>query len=213
MAGKISSKIKTRAQENTLGAIVTLVVLLVVLLVAVISIKIINGNKGDKGGSKATETVQDEKVFRLSEDAETNSVTVYVERGVTADEKHFSIEMTVSADNRTIRVLKGYQNVEDKSEGLPNNLEAYTAFLKALERYDFTASRKDKSGYGFREACPTQKSYRFILRDQAYEQFNRWYTFCNGTRFGDYGGKVNSVYALFRNQFPNYSEVTSGISI
>jgi hypothetical protein len=211
MAGKISSKIKTRAQENTVGVIAGLVVLLVVLLVAVISLRIISSNKGD-GGDKV-ETAQEIKNFRLSEDAQSNSVTIYVERGVTADENHYSIEMTVSADNRTIRVLKGYQNIEDRSEGLPNNIEAYTTFLKALERYEFTAWREGKSGYGFREACPTQKSYRFILNDQAYEQFNRWYTFCNGTRFGDYGGKVNSVYTLFKNQFPNYSDVTRGVKL
>lgn len=211
MAGKITSKIKTKAQENTVGAIVTLVVLLVVLLVAVISFRIIKSNGKDSGGK--VETTQEDKTIKLSEGAESSSVTVYVEKGVTADEKHFSIEMSVDANNRTIRVLKGYQNVEDKSEGLPNNLEAYSAFLKALERYDFTLSRKDNSGFGFREACPTQKGYRFILKDQAYEQFNRWYTFCNGSRFGDYGGKVNYVYSLFRNQFPNYGEVTNGINL
>lgn len=209
MAGKISSKIKTRAQENTVGVIAGLIILLVILLVAVVSLRIISSNRN--GGEAKVETVEQDKNFRLSEDAESNSVTIYVERGVTADENHYSVEMTVSADNRTIRVLKGYQNIEDRSEGLPNNIEAYTTFLKALERYNFTTWREDNSGYGFREACPTQKSYRFILKDQAYEQFNRWYTFCNGTRFGDYGGKVNSVYTLFKNQFPNYNEVTKGI--
>lgn len=211
MAGKITSKIKTKAQENTVGAIVLLVVVLVVLLVAVISLKIVNGNKGSVNNSNSSETTQRDKKLTLVDSADNSSVTVYVERGVTADEKHFSIEMTVSADNRTIRTLKGYQNIEDKSEGLPNNLEAYTTFLKALERYDFTASREEKSGFGFREACPTQKSYKFKLHNQVGDDFDRWYTFCNGSRFGDYGGKVNSVYALFRNQFPNYSDATRGL--
>lgn len=207
MAGKITSRIKTSTKENTVGVIAAAVILLTILLVGVIAIRISTSNK--KQG--VAEVIEETRPYDLVDNAESNSTTVYVERGVTSDENHYSIEMTVSADNRTIRVLKGYQNVEDKSEGLPNNVEAYRTFLQALERYNFTKWREDKSGYGWREACPTQKGYRFILRDQATEEFNRWYTFCNDTRYGDYGGKVNSVYTLFKNQFPNYSDVTSGI--
>ncbi len=209
MAGKITSKIKSASQENTVGVIAAVIILLIILLVGVIAIKISTGNKK----SNKVETVQESRPYDLVGNAESNSVTVYVERGITADENHYSISMTVSADNRTIRVMKGYQNVEDKSEGLPNNIEAYRTFLQALDRYNFTSWREDKSGYGWREACPAQKGYRFILRDQATEQFNRWYAFCNSVRYGGYGGKVNYVYTLFKNQFPNYGEVTSGITL
>lgn len=209
MAGKVISKIKTSTQENTVGVIAAVVILLTVLLVGVIVIRLSTSHK-KKG---VVTTVQVNKPYDMVGDAESNSVTAYVERGVTSDENHYSVEMTVSADNRTIRVLKGYQNVEDKSEGLPNNIEAYRAFLQALDRYKYTLPREDKSGFGWREACPTQKGYRFMLRDQATEQFNRWYTFCNGVRYGDYGGKVSSVYALFKNQFPNYNDVTNGITL
>lgn len=208
MASKLTSKIKSSTKENTVGVIAAVVILLTILLVGVIAIKISTSNR-----KNVVQTAEEEKPQALVENAESNSVTVYVERGVTADENHYSIAMTVSADNRTIRVLKGYQNVEDKSEGLPNNIEAYTTFLQALERYNFTESREDKSGFGWREACPTQKGYRFILKDQAFEEFNRWYTFCNGVRYGDYGGKVSSVYALFKNQFPNYNDVTGDIPL
>ncbi len=97
MAGKISSKIKTRAQENTVGVIAGLVVLLVILLVAVVSLRIVSNNSGGSGNE--VETIEQDRDFRLSEDAESNSVTVYVQRGVTADEKHYSVEMTVSAEN------------------------------------------------------------------------------------------------------------------
>lgn len=209
MAGKLATKIKSSTKENTVGVIAAVIILLTILLVGVIAIKISSSNKSNN----VVETAQEEKPQALVENAESNSVTVYVERGVTADEKHYSIAMTVSAEKRTIRVLKGYQNIEDKSETLPNNIEAYRTFLQALERYNFTQSRKDESGYGWREACPTQKGYRFILKDQAVEEFNRWYTFCNGVRYGDYGGKVSSVYTLFRNQFPNYNEVIDDIPL
>ncbi|HRV76300.1 MAG: hypothetical protein H6799_03565 [Candidatus Nomurabacteria bacterium] len=212
MAGKIKSKIKNSTKENTVGVIVAIVVLLTILLVGLIAIRISRSNNKPSQTTKSSQ-IEEEESFDLVSNAENSSVTAYVERGVTADEKHYSISMTISANNRTIRVLRGYQNIEDKSEGLDNNIEAYKTFLKALERYDFTKPREDKSGLGWREACPTQKSYRFQLNDGSDQKFDRWYTFCNGERFGDYGGRVNLVYTLFRKQFPNYNKVTSGLSL
>lgn len=212
MAGKISSKIKSSAQQNTVGVIIAIVVLLVILLVGVIAVNISKNNKAENKSANTSSSKEDQN-YSLLDNAQSNSVTAYVEKGVTADEKHYSISMTISADNRTIRVLKGYQNVEDKSEGLPNNIEAYKTFLMAIDRYNFTQKREDKSEHGWRGACPTQKGYRFKLSDQAYEQFDRWYSSCDGVRYGDYGGKVGSVYNLFRDQFPNYGEITSGISL
>lgn len=208
MAGKITSKISAKSKENTVGVIAAIIILLIILLVVAISIKISSNRRARNLGTTSSEVTPN----RLVDNADDSSVKIYVERGVTADEKHYSIDMTISANSRTIRVHRGYEQVEERSEGLPNNLEAYTAFLKALERNNFTTSREDESGFGFREACPTQRSYRFSLMEGASETFDRWYTFCDGKRFGDYGGKVNDTFTLFRNQFPNYSEYTRGIS-
>ncbi len=208
MAGKVTAKISNKTKENTVGVIVAVIVLLIVFLVLAISFKISSDRRSKNLGTKTTET----SVDKLVDNAENSSVKAYVERGLTADEKHYSIEMTVSANNRTIRVLKGYEQVQDKSEGLPNNLEAYSAFLQGLEKNKFTAWREDKSGLSFREACPTEKGYRFSLREGSSVIFDRWFEYCDGQRYGDYGGKVNDTYTLFKNQFPNYSKVTSGIS-
>ena len=211
MAGKITSKITTKTKENTVGVIAAIIVLLIVLLVVAIGIKISSDRRTKNLGdidNKSSEVIEK----KLVDNSDDSSVKIYVERGVIADEKHYSIEMTVSANARTIRVLRGYQNIEDKSDSLTNNLEAYEAFLKALERNEFTKDREDKSGFAFREACPTQRSYRFYLMEGSSQTFDRWYTFCDGKRFGDYGGRVNSVFSLFRNQFPNYGTVTRGVS-
>jgi hypothetical protein len=209
MAGKITSKISTKTKENTVGVIAAIIVLLIILLVVAISFKISSSRRSQNLGKNDSSQTQPEK---LVDNATNNSVRIYVERGVIADEKHYSIDMTVSANSRTIRVMRGYENIEESSNGLPNNLEAYRAFLKALERNHFTAVRIDKSGFGFREACPTQRSFRFTLTEGASQSFDRWFTFCDGTRYGDYGGKVNDTFALFRNQFPDYSTYTSGVS-
>ena len=208
MAGKISSKITSRAKENTVGVIAAIIILLIVLLAVAISVKVSSSRRARNLGVTTTQVAE----TKLIDSAKDSSVKIYVERGVTADEKHYSIEMIVSANSRTIRVLKGYEQVEERSEGLPNNQTAYEAFLKALERNSFTKAREDKSGFGFREACPTQRGYRFSLMEGSSETFDRWYTFCDGKRFGDYGGRVNDTFSLFRNQFPNYNQNTRGIS-
>lgn len=211
MAGKITTKITNKTKENTVGVIAAVIILLIMLLVVAIGIKISSDRRSKNLGLDGAES--SEVIARkLIDNSRDNSVKIYVERGVIADEKHYSIEMTISANSRTIRVLKGYENVEQTSEGLPNNLEAYEAFLKALERNDFTKTREDKSGFGFREACPTQRSYRFSLMEGSSQTFDRWYTFCNGKRFGEYGGRVNDTFTLFRNQFPNYGTVTRGVN-
>lgn len=211
MAGKITSKITDKTKENTVGVIAAVIILLIVLLVAAIGFKISSDRRAKNLGADSAES-SEVIAKKLIDNSENNSVKIYVERGVIADENHYSIEMTVSANSRTIRVLRGYENIEDKSEGLTNNLEAYEAFLKALERNEFTKLREDKSGFGFREACPTQRSYRFSLMEGSSQTFDRWYTFCDGKRFGEYGGRVNAVFTLFRNQFPNYGTVTRGVS-
>jgi hypothetical protein len=212
MAGKITSKIQTKAKDNTVGVIISIVVILVIILVMVISLGIASRDRNTNLSSQDQGISEDEPIPELLSNSRDNSVTFYVERGVTADENQYSVEMTVSANNRTIRVLRGYQNIEERSEGLPNNLEAYEAFLKALGRYDFIESRVDNSGFLFREACPTQRSYRFKLNDGSTQVFDRWHTFCDGNRYGDYGGRVNLTFSLFRNQFPDYSTYTRGIS-
>jgi hypothetical protein len=213
MAGKLTSKIKNKAKDNTVGVIIVAVVVLVIILIMVISIGIASRDRDrNLGISGNNSSIEEEKIPELLSNSKDNSVTFYVEKGVTADENQYSVEMTISANNRTIRVLRGYQNVEERSEGLPNNLEAYEAFLKALGRYDFIEPREDKSGFSFREACPTQRSYRFKLNEGSTQIFDRWHTFCEGNRYGDYGGRVSLTFTLFRNQFPDYNKYTRGIS-
>jgi hypothetical protein len=211
MAGKIKSKIQAKAKDNTVGVIISMVVILVVILVMVIALGVASRDRNTNLG-EAEQTLEEEPIPELLSNSGNNSVTFYVERGVTADENQYSVEMTISATSRKIRVLRGYQSVEERSESLINNREAYEAFLKALGRYDFIEAREDKSGFLFREACPTQRSYRFKLNEGSNQIFDRWHTFCNGTRYGDYGGKVNLTFTLFRNQFPEYNTYTRGIS-
>ncbi len=213
MAGKIAKKISKVSKENTVGVIAAVIVLLIVLLVVAITFKISSDRRQRNLGGGTSISDIDEEADKLINSAEESSVKIYIERGVIADEKHYSIEMTVSATSRTIRVLHGYNNVEERSEGLPNNLEAYIAFLKALEKYKFTTVREDKSGFGWREACPTEKSYRFSMNIGSLQEFERSYTFCDGDRYGDYGGRVTLVHTLFKNQFPKYSEYVRGVRI
>jgi hypothetical protein len=214
MASKVSARISKLTKENTVGVIAAIIVLLVILLVVAVSFKI----SSDRRAKNLGQTNEDNSLFtdvdakRLIDKAGDSTARIYIEKGVTADEKHYSIEMMVNADSRTIKVLKGYQDIEERSQTLPNNLEAYTDFLKALSKFKFDTVRKDDSGYGWREACPLERNYKFSLQNGAEQEFERWYSFCDGKRYGEYGGRVSRVFSLFKNQFPEYSKYTNGIS-
>lgn len=214
MASKVSAKISKITKENTVGVISAIIVLLVILVVVAISFKI----SSDRRAKNLGQSDEDSSLFSqdyakdLLDNADKSSARIFIEKGVTADENHYSIEMIVSASGRTIRVLKGYQNIEERTEGLPNNLAAYTDFLKALKKFEFDKTRVDKSGFAWREACPLERNYKFSLQEGADLDFERWYSFCDGERYGEYGGRVARVFTLFKNQFPEYSKYTSGIN-
>jgi hypothetical protein len=214
MASKVVTKLKEKGKNNTVGVIAGLISLLIVLLVVIISIKVASDRRSEKlketGSTASQQSIND---TNLLEGIEDSSVKVSVAGGVSANEKHYSITMSVSSRARTIEVTNTYLDNQHRLESLENNSEAYIAFLNALNRFDFTKSRKDNSGYSQEQACPNRKSYTFAFYKGAYEQFSRWYTTCNDSRYGEYGGKVSSVYSLFKEQFPKYSDYTSGIVI
>lgn len=208
---KLSNKFKKISKERTVGVILAAVFILFFILILVIAF---NRASNDRSGSSNTGSSKlFEQELKLNQDAGSSKVGVLIENGVTADENHYSIEMTISANSRKIRVLQGYLNIEERTEDLPNNLEAYKAFLNALDKYDFTETRKDDSGFGYREACPTSKLYRFKLMSANSADFDRWYTTCSNKRYGEYNGKVSLVYSLFSKQFPDYSKHTRGIPL
>ncbi len=210
---KISQKINTKIKNNTIGFIVGLVLLLVLFLVIAISVKVASDKRAKNLGVGIINKVDEELEDSILKNPESSSVKIYIEGGLNADEKHYSIEMTISAQARTIRVYKGYLNKEERVDTLDNNLDAYIAFLKALDRYKFGKSKKDASGYGWREACPSHRSYSFAFYDGPYQKFDRWVSNCEGRSYGNYAGNVGKVYDFFKDQFPKYTEYTKGISL
>lgn len=212
MALDLKKKAKDKAEKHIVGLIFGAAGFLFVVLIVIVSISIASKNR-EKNLGPSKDTKLEEQISKLSDSASTSAVKFFVEGGVIADEEHYSVEMTISARARTIKALRGYQEVVEKTATLDNNIDAYAAFLKALERNDFTESREDKSGFEYREACPAERSYRFTLIENGDKVFDRWHTYCGGKSYGDYGGKVSYIFSLFSEQFPDYGEYTSEISL
>lgn len=203
----IKTKAKEKAKSHTVGLIFTVAGILFIILIVFMVIGISSSNnskKVDLNNEPITET-------KLKDLVGSSSVTAFVEGGVIADEEHYSVEMTISSNYRNIRVLKGYQEVVENTDSLGNNRDAYEAFLKALDRASFGKNREDKSGFEYGEACPSSKQYKFSLSGSNDSNFNRWYSYCDSKRFGNYGGQVEKVYTLFREQFPEYSAYVKGV--
>src|SRR4051794_35414783 len=88
------------------------------------------------GGKKTPTPIN--PVKPLPDYAETTATVSFTTDGiVNGDEMHRAIRITVSANQRQLDVLQGYNPQVIGSKTFVNNQEAYSVFLKALSHYGF----------------------------------------------------------------------------
>ena len=126
---------------------------------------------------------------------------------IVADENYRETRMTISRNARTVEVLHGYARVVEKSATLPNNTEAYKAFLGALSAASFSAKRDNVQG-DRRTSCVTGNHYYFELSLGSEKKVDSWTTSCS-LKSGDFAGDNDAIAQMFKDQYPNYSEVTT----
>jgi hypothetical protein len=144
----------------------------------------------------------------LTDDAMVNSVARYtVTSPIVADENYRETRITVSQNVRTVEVLHGYARVVEKTATLPNNKEAYKAFLGALSAAKFSTKR-DAVSANSRTTCVTGNHYYFELSLGSEKKVDSWTTSCS-LNSGSFAGDNDAVAQMFRDQYPNYSDVTT----
>ena len=126
---------------------------------------------------------------------------------IVADEKHQSVRITIDKSSRKVEILKGYKNIVDKTQTLPNSAEAYGAFLAALKAAQFANYRQNNAD--IRTSCVTGNRYNFELSAIGTKKVDSWTTSCNG-KSGTFAGDASNTAQLFRAQIPNYSDFASG---
>jgi|EndMetStandDraft_6_1072998.scaffolds.fasta_scaffold85572_2 hypothetical protein len=159
------------------------------------------------GGGKKKDIPQ----VTLADYAGTNVQMRYTLDGpVTADQLHQGLRISVGQTESTIELYKGYQNNVVKSKSYPNNQSAYAQFLRALQLLNYNKGNKDPARTDERGFCPAGNRFIFeIVNDDGSDLQRYWATSCGSQ--GNYQGNVAAVRSLFRQQIPDYQDITADL--
>lgn len=150
--------------------------------------------------------------YSLDDSSAVDSVARYTITGpVVADENYRETRITVSKTARTIEVLKGYKKEVLTSKTYANTPEAYRAFLGALRAAKFSDVRSGVNDNPS-STCVTGNKYYYELTVGAERKVDTWSSSC-ATRGGSFAGSIDGTPSLFREQIPDYSDVTRDYGI
>lgn len=162
--------------------------------------------------SPASSTLPIREAYALKDEKAVESIVRYTVTGpVTADESYREVRITISKNVRTIEVLKGYGKTVEKTATIPNNPEAYKAFLGALAAARYAIVR-DGDTTDLRSTCVTGQKYFYELQQGSDKKIDTWSSSCS-TAQGNFAGNAPATAQLFRAQIPNYNEVTAGVAL
>ncbi len=156
-------------------------------------------NRGDDKPAEDTK-----KVSQLVDYAKKDSMVTLTTSGpVTSDDLHYSIKVSVSASERRLEVMNGYDNTVVATNSYPNTTAAYEAFLSALAGQGFTKSKETKIE-DKRSVCVTGRQYTYELSEGSESVSNLWSVSCD--KSGTLNGAPTTIRQLFEKQIPEYSK-------
>jgi hypothetical protein len=166
------------------------------------------------GGKKTNPATTKPAIQPLATYAETNATVSLITDGIiNGDELHRSIRITVSANQREVDVLQGYNPRVITSKTFVNNQEAYTVFLKAIANAGFVTKIKNpKAPADERGLCPLGFRYIYELNNEGDDLSRLWSSSC-GSSVGTSGGVASTLLTLFQYQIPGYSTITSQVNL
>lgn len=138
----------------------------------------------------------------------------YVQDGeITAPEEHYSIAITVTNNSRVITVYNGYNMGAIRTKNYANNQASYDAFYAALKNEGYFNSRDNVNNLDRTSYCPLGIRYSYQAgNDISQPTQNTWSASCSA-KAGTFAGNKANVKTLFKNQIPDYTEVTKGITL
>ena len=134
--------------------------------------------------------------------ASTNAeVKLTIDGPINAQSEHDQTRITVDRNNVTYEQITGYQGSVKKMQRFDNNQEAFTVFLKALDRAGFTLGDTDKTLADERGRCALGTRYIYELAQDGKNLERFWTTSCGGIK--TFKGLDGQTRDLFRAQIPN----------
>ena len=139
------------------------------------------------------------------------TVSYLIQGEMNGNEEHRAIRITVSKDSRLIEILGGYNYIPINTKYYKNTAEAYGPFLASLQVAGFSKEKNNPKISNPEGRCPLGNKYFFSSTGIPSIPNNLWAANCSS--MGTFGGNLSTVQQLFQNQIPDYSKITSGVTL
>lgn len=185
---------------------IIILIAVAVLFFGLVSLGIRSLTKNDKPNKPATSQTEKQKDFAK----DTRSV-VFTEQGkLVGEENRRAVRITITATERRIEILQGYDQTVIKSQTTPNKQNAYDTFLIALSDAGFGRYNKDISA-DERGTCPNGKRFIYEAQFKDDSKYRAWASSCKGG--GSFEGNNGLVRTIFENQIPELRTFMSGVRL
>lgn len=153
------------------------------------------------GGSDEAE-VQETKRELTSYVGDPNVSIVQTTIGpINAPSEHGEMQISVTDTATTIDFFSGYDGNVVASRTYPHSSAAFSEFLHALEKFEYTEGNTDEALADSKGYCPTGNRYIFEIREGAEVVQSYWATSCRGTK--TYRGDLQGTLEMFERQIPD----------
>jgi hypothetical protein len=186
-----------------------LIALGLILLVIIGGILIFNIPWGGNADRPLQELSLNDK---LVDYADTNVKTRMIISGdIRSRLEHNEVVVTVGHDSVVAQVIEGYEGDVIRSRRYSNTEAAYRSFLAGLKAGQFV-NLQTTLNENYLGSCPLGQRYYFEMYDSTETVFESWATSCS-KRDGTFDGELSTVRTLFRNQVPDYQDLTKGLNL
>lgn len=151
------------------------------------------------------------QAINLNEYATNGAQLKYITDGpIVASENHFQYVITISATQRTVDVIKGYNQAPTLSKSFSNNQASYNAFLAAINSAGFANTKAAPNGATLAGQCALGNKYSYQIVSGGSMPLNSWNTSCD-TGGGTFNGRTSLTQELFQAQIPNYFDIVGSV--
>jgi hypothetical protein len=181
-----------------IGFLITvgLIILLIILLV------------GGGGKSKVPQTHKTLPSYATSDAV----ARLTIDGPINAAQSHEQVQITVGRDEVVYDQFKGYDGAVVKQQTYDSTQNAYSNFLYALSHAGFTLGTKNTAQTGDeRGQCPLGSRYVFELQQDGQDVERFWATSCGKPK--TYEGNLSLTLQLFKDQVPDYSQLTQNLHL
>jgi hypothetical protein len=173
-------------------------------LIVLVFVLIIRGFTGHKSSNPTNQS-------SLMDYAGTSTVMqLTIDGPIVSDQNHRAVRITVGRDQTTFETIKGYDGQVDISKSYENTQASYANFLRAIQllgynRGDTDPAKSDERGY-----CPNGRRYIFEVVTGSASVQRFWRGSCG---VGTFKGNNNTIVTLFKQQVPDYTQVTGNLQL